>query len=106
MVLSYILLVTVAIGGYIAFLSYYNRESETLIGTVFRAVVVVAVLLVSLPLGVFLGSSIVSAFTESLLAGSLVFTGSLALLTVLGFGLYLVAEGEFPTSLRRHVSAE
>lgn len=106
MVLSYVLVAVLAIGGYTAILTYYDRESETLVETVFRAAVVVAVLLVGLPLGLFLGSGVVSAFTENLLAGSLVFTGSLALLTLLGFGLYIVAEGAVPAPLRRYVSVE
>ncbi len=106
MVLSYVLVAVLAIGGYTALLSYYDRESETLVETVFRAVLVLGVLLVSLPLGALFGSAIVSAFTQSLLTGSLILAGAVTVVALLGFGLYTVAEGKFPPLVRRYLSVE
>lgn len=70
-----------------------------------RAAIVVAVLVVSLPLGLFLGSLIISTLTENIVTGVLVLAGSVAITATMGLGLYIVAEGEVPTFLRKYMAA-
>jgi len=67
-----------------------------------RAVIVVAVLLVAIPLGGFLGAATVSAFVDSPVSGVLVLAGSVTAIAVIGLGLYIVAEGRVPSFLARY----
>jgi len=70
-----------------------------------RAVIVIAVLLLTLPLGAFLGAFTVSAFTENIVTGTFILSGSVTIIAAIGLGLYIVAEGEIPAFLRRRMTA-
>ena len=66
-----------------------------------RVAVVVAVLLVALPLGAFLGGFTISILAENIITGVLVLAGSVTITAAIGLGLYIVAEGEIPSFLRK-----
>ena len=66
-----------------------------------RVAVVVAVLLVALPLGAFLGGFTISILAENIVTGVLVLAGSVTITAAIGLGLYIVAEGEIPSFLRK-----
>lgn len=70
-----------------------------------RAGIVIAAFFVALPLGAFLGAFTVSGFTNNLATGLLMLTGSVTTIAVIGFGLYIIAEGEIPAFLDRHLTA-
>lgn len=80
-------------------------RSAVVVESVIRTVVVLTVLLLAVPLGLYLGAGTVSAFTQGLVSGILVLIGSFAAVTLIGLGLYIVAEGTVPAPLRQYVSS-
>ncbi|MFP8952661.1 hypothetical protein ACLI4Z_06745 [Natrialbaceae archaeon A-arb3/5] len=105
MVFSYVLIALLAIAACATFVSAADGAGTAVdaVEQLVRAVVVLAVLLLALPLGAFLGAFTVSTMAESLLVGLVVLGGSTAVVALLGLGLFIVAEGTIPESLRRAI---
>ncbi|AHG01114.1 hypothetical protein HALLA_17010 [Halostagnicola larsenii XH-48] len=80
-------------------------RSAVVVESVVRMGVTVAILLLAVPIGWFLGVGTVSAFTQGFVSGVLVLFGSLAVVALIGLGLYIVAEGAVPAPLRQYVSS-
>lgn len=78
---------------------------SAVVESVVRTGVTLVVLLLAVPLGWYLGAGTISAFTQGLVSGVLVLLGSFAAVTMVGLGLYIVAEGAVPAPLRRYVSS-
>ncbi|WP_226040269.1 hypothetical protein [Natrinema sp. DC36] len=102
MVLTYVLVAVLAIAGYEAVRGMYT-DSETEAAAQFaRAAIVIALFIVTIPLGMLLGMLTVSALAENLAIGLVVLAGSATVVAVIGLGLYIVAEGEMPAILKRY----
>lgn len=78
--------------------------SSDVVESVIRTGITLAILLLAVPLGWYLGAGTISTFTQSLVSGVLVLLGSSAAVAMVGLGLYIVAEGAVPSPLRRYVS--
>lgn len=102
MVLTHILVAVLAIAGYEAIRVLHNGNDAVIAEQFTRAAIVISLIIAAMPLGFLLGSFTVSALTESLVNGLLVLTGSVAVLAVIGLGLYIVAEGEIPAVFKQN----